>query len=104
MEVKDLDNIVENAKLAAQLLKSMSNEYRLLILCHLGGQELSVGELNDLIDISQSALSQHLARLRNEELVATTRKSQTIYYRVANPVVLKLIELLYEEFCGNTEQ
>ncbi|WP_448211638.1 ArsR/SmtB family transcription factor [Colwellia sp. MEBiC06753] len=100
MEINDVTNMTENAKQAEKLLKSMSNEYRLLILCHLGDGELSVGELNELIDISQSALSQHLAKLRKESLVATTRKSQTIYYRVANPAALKIIRVLYEEICG----
>ena len=100
MDTSVVSDIAENAKQAEKLLKSMSNQYRLLILCHLGDQELSVSQLNEKIDLSQSALSQHLAKLRNEGLVATTRDSQTIYYRVANPVALKIIKVLYDEFCG----
>ena len=100
MDTNIVNDIAENAKQSEKLLKSISNQYRLMILCHLGDQQLSVSQLNDKIDISQSALSQHLAKLRKEELVATTRDSQTIYYRVANPVALKIIKVLYEEFCG----
>lgn len=94
-----LDQMRENAANAAEFLKAVSNENRLLILCHLGEQELSVSELNTSIDLSQSALSQHLARLRQDGLVSTRRESQTIYYSIAQPSVLKLIQLLSEEFC-----
>jgi len=95
------ENIQENAKQAAELLKLMSNEYRLQILCHLGEKEMSVGQLNNLIGLSQSSLSQHLAKLRADGLVTTRRESQTIYYQIANPVTLKIIEVLYKEFCTN---
>ena len=91
--------IKANSQRAAALLKSMSNESRLLILCHLGTQELSVGELNERIALSQSSLSQHLAKLRQEGLVETRRESQTIYYRIATPVALKVIEILHKECC-----
>ncbi|MGB3727271.1 MAG: metalloregulator ArsR/SmtB family transcription factor [Glaciecola sp.] len=94
-------DIQANSKKAAALLKSMSNESRLLVLCHLGDNELSVTELNALIDLSQSSLSQHLAKLRQEGLVLTRRESQTIYYRIANPVALKLISILHQEFCAD---
>ncbi len=97
-----LNNIAElrvKATEAAKLLKAMSNENRLLILCHLGEQEMSVTELNCFVDLSQSSLSQHLARLRNDGLVKTRRKSQTIFYSIANSSVMKLIALLQEEFC-----
>jgi len=95
----DIAEMRANASQAVELLKAMSNENRLLILCHLGEQELSVSELNAFIDLSQSSLSQHLARLRQDGLVATRRESQTIYYSVANPSVGKLIALLQSEFC-----
>lgn len=94
------ENIQENAKQAAELLKLMSNEYRLQILCHLGEKEMSVGQLNLLISLSQSSLSQHLAKLRADGLVTTRRESQTIYYQIANPITLKIIEVLYQEFCA----
>lgn len=95
----DLADVQANSKKAAALLKSMSNENRLLVLCHLGETELSVTELNDRIELSQSSLSQHLAKLRQEGLVETRRVSQTIYYRIATPIALKVIEVLHKEFC-----
>jgi len=83
----------------AKLLKVMANENRLMILCTLMNKELSVSELNQHIHLSQSALSQHLAVLRKESVVETRRKSQTIYYHVKNPEVIKLIHVLHELFC-----
>ncbi|MEW6984095.1 ArsR/SmtB family transcription factor [Colwelliaceae bacterium 6471] len=95
----DIADMRANATQAVELLKAMSNENRLLILCHLGEKELSVSELNAFIDLSQSSLSQHLGRLRQDGLVKTRRESQTIYYSVANDSVGKLINLLQNEFC-----
>ena len=95
----DISEMRTNAGQAAELLKAMSNENRLIILCYLGEQELSVSELNRYIDLSQSSLSQHLAKLRNDGFVTTRRDKQTIYYRVANPAVVKLIAFLQSEFC-----
>jgi DNA-binding transcriptional ArsR family regulator len=95
----DIDEISKNATQAADLLKAMSNEHRLLILCHLGEQEMSVTELNACINLSQSSLSQHLARLRKDELVKTRRESQTFYYSIANTAVIKLIGVLQSQFC-----
>jgi len=86
----------------AKLLKVMANENRLMILCTLMNNELSVSELNQHIDLSQSALSQHLAVLRKEDVVDTRRDSQTIFYRVKNPEVIKLIHVLHELFCPET--
>lgn len=96
----DIKEMRGNASQAAELLKAMSNENRLLILCHLGEKEMSVNELNNFIDLSQSSLSQHLARLRQDGLVKTRRESQTIYYTIANPSVVKLICFLHSEFCA----
>ncbi|WP_076420177.1 MULTISPECIES: metalloregulator ArsR/SmtB family transcription factor [Colwelliaceae] len=95
----DIAEMRTKATQAAELLKAMSNENRLLILCHLGEKEMSVTELNGFIDLSQSSLSQHLARLRNDGLVKTRRESQTIFYSIANPAVVKLIGFLQAEFC-----
>lgn len=95
----DIAELRSNAGQAAELLKAMSNENRLLILCHLGEKELSVSELNQFIDLSQSSLSQHLARLRKDGLVKTRRESQTIYYSIANQSVVRLIGFLQQEFC-----
>ena len=84
---------------AAGLLRALANERRLLILCDLGGNELSVSELQERLDISQSALSQHLAVLREQGLVATRREAQTIYYCIADPAVAKVIATLASIYC-----
>lgn len=86
-----------NATEAARLLKALANERRLLILCQIGDGERSVGSLK--VGLSQSALSQHLALLREEGLVATRRDAQTIYYRIANPAVLQVIATLSDIYC-----
>ncbi len=83
---------------AAQLLKQLANEKRLMILCALVDGERSVGSLNDVVPLSQSALSQHLARLRDAGLVTTRRDGQLIYYALAGreaPAVLHLLHTLY---------
>ena len=85
---------------AAALLKALANETRLLVLCHLAEEgELSVGGLLERIDLGQSALSQHLARLREEGLVATRKEAQTVYYRVCDPRAGQLLALLHDLFC-----
>ena len=83
---------------ASTVLKAMSNENRLLILYHLAQGEHSVGELCDLVGLSQSALSQHLAKLRRDGLVHTRRAAQTVYYRVTSDEVLRLLDTLHELF------
>jgi ArsR family transcriptional regulator, virulence genes transcriptional regulator len=97
----DLEQLRESAQHASRLLKSLANERRLLVLCHLSQGEKSVGELERLVDISQSALSQHLARLRRENLVETRRDAQTIYYSVCSPEALMVLETLYGIFCDD---
>lgn len=85
---------------AVALLKAMANEARLLVLCHLAESgELSVGELVDRVGLSQSALSQHLAKLRDEGLVATRKEAQTVFYRVCDPKAGQLLTLLHDLFC-----
>lgn len=83
-----------NIQRAATLLKAMSNERRLMVLCHISEGERSVGELEKLVGLSQSALSQHLARLRRDGLVATRRSAQTIYYRLNGIEAETVIEAL----------
>jgi ArsR family transcriptional regulator, virulence genes transcriptional regulator len=101
MTPADLRRLRARAGEAAALLKALSNESRLLILCTLaGGKELSVSELNERIALSQSALSQQLAVLRKEGLVATRRSAQTIYYSLAPSNAMRVIELLRELYCG----
>jgi DNA-binding transcriptional ArsR family regulator len=95
----DLVILRQSAGRAAALLRLLGNEHRLLILCQLGDGELSVGQLQSLVGLSQSALSQHLARMREQGLLATRREAQTIYYRVADPAALRVIVTLAEIFC-----
>jgi ArsR family transcriptional regulator len=89
----------EKASEAASLLKAMSNPHRLMILCRLGASEASVGELQADSGLSQSALSQHLAVLRQRELVGTRRDAQTIYYSLSDPAVRDVIETLMKIYC-----
>ncbi|MCB1675828.1 MAG: helix-turn-helix transcriptional regulator [Halioglobus sp.] len=84
---------------AERFLKQLANSKRLMVLCTLIDGERSVGELNEQIAISQSALSQHLARLREAGFVRTRREAQTIYYRLADARVKTVIRALYSVFC-----
>ena len=95
----DLNAMRRNASDAVSLLKGLANESRLMILCVLSEGELSVGQLNQRINLSQSALSQHLAVLREQGLVQTRRESQTIYYRLSDTTALNIIELLHDVYC-----
>ena len=92
----NLHHLQADARAAAALLRVLANEHRLGVLCALRGGELSVGELLEILGPSQSALSQHLARLRHDGLVATRRTGQTIYYRIADADVMGLIQSLAE--------
>jgi len=89
----------DHAKDAAALLRTLANPHRLLLLCVLGEGELSVGNLNERIPLSQSALSQHLAVLRGEGLVETRRDAQTIYYSLKAGPALDVIRVLHRHFC-----
>jgi DNA-binding transcriptional ArsR family regulator len=84
---------------AAALLKALAHEARLMVLCQLLGGEHSAGALQEASGLSQSALSQHLARLREEGLVATRREAQTIYYRLADPHVARVLDTLAAIYC-----
>ena len=96
----ELERLHDRAGEAAALLKALSNENRLLILCTLAGGELSVSELNERIPMSQSALSQQLAVLRREGLVETRRDAQTIFYSMAPSNASEIIEVLRRLYCG----
>lgn len=96
----DAIELAQHAAAASNLLKAMANTHRLLVLCILGEGELSVGELNERVPISQSALSQHLAVLRADGLVTTRRESQTIHYRVAPGPALDVIRVLHAHYCS----
>jgi DNA-binding transcriptional ArsR family regulator len=91
--------ISEHATAASRLMKALANENRLMILCSLAEGELSVGALNERVDLSQSALSQHLAKLREDGMVATRRESQTIYYSLACDQTRQIIDLLHNLYC-----
>lgn len=99
MRKADLTRLKASAAEASHFLRALANEKRLLMLCQLMGEERSVGSLAEAVGLSQSALSQHLTRLREDGLVATRRDSQTIYYRLADPRIEAMIGLLYDQFC-----
>lgn len=95
----DIADFQASAAAAAKLLRALGNERRLMILCQLTEGERSVGELQAMVGLSQSALSQHLAVLREEGVVATRREAQVIWYRIADPAALKVVATLAEIFC-----
>ena len=95
-----LAGLEEKAAEAAAMLRLLGNEKRLLILCHLiAAQEMTVTALARTVGLGQSALSQHLAKMRADGLVATRRDAQTIHYRVADPRIGALLEAMRRIFC-----
>ena len=96
----NLDELQIRAGAAEKLLKAMASQPRLMILCELLKGERTVTALQQAVGLSMSAISQHLARLRADELVATRRESQTIYYSLESDRVRKLIDLLYQLYCA----
>ncbi len=84
---------------ASALLKAMGNEQRLLVLCLLVDKELSVSELQAEMDLSQSALSQHLAVLREADFVNTRREAQTVFYSLPNGPIKKVMQTLHKIYC-----
>lgn len=99
------EHMVDQAMLAgateaADFLKSLGNENRLLILCHLSEGEMSVSELETALGLRQPTLSQQLARLRSDELVDTRRDGKTIYYSLASEEVRKILDVMYNLFCS----
>ena len=95
----DIKTVEDNVDIAAGLLKALSNEKRLTIICALYKGEKSVGELEEIVGLSQSALSQHLARLRRDGLVDTRREAQTIYYSMQDKATQSLLKCLSEIYC-----
>ena len=95
----DLEQMAESAVRASQLMKTLGHKDRLMILCQLADGEKSVGQIADLLEISQSPLSQHLSRMRQENLVETRREAQTIYYSLKSGEASRIVEVLYELFC-----
>lgn len=96
----ELDRMVENASRAANFLKAISHEGRLMILCHLTSGEKSVTELETLLSARQAAVSQQLSRLRLEGLVTPRRDGKAIYYRLADDRPRRMLDTVYELFCS----
>jgi DNA-binding transcriptional ArsR family regulator len=95
----DLTVLKAQARKASSFLKALSNENRLLLLCLISDRERSVTELETILALRQPTVSQQLARLRNDGLVAPRREGKIIYYRIASDEVRRTISLLYEMFC-----
>jgi ArsR family transcriptional regulator len=104
-EAEAAARLAENAAQAARLLRALANERRLLVLCDLVmAGEKSVNDLAANVGLSQSALSQHLALMRDEGLVATRRAGTVIYYRLADPKAEAVLHTLHRLFCGAPDQ
>jgi DNA-binding transcriptional ArsR family regulator len=102
LQTSELKALESNARRASVLLKAMGNPHRLMILCQLVKGEKCVSELERIVGLSQSALSQHLAKLRQLKLVQTRRQAQTIYYGLAGGEAAAVIETLYRLYCADT--
>ena len=96
----NLKALEDSAQIAANLLRSLANENRLMILCQLAEGEKSVGELANLLGIRQTNMSQQLALLRKDNIVTTRREGQTIYYTLVSAPARQLIKLLYDIYCN----
>ncbi len=94
-----LEVMKRNAAKAETMLKLLANANRLMILCHLVKGEKSVGELVDLVGLSQSALSQHLSKMRSQQLICADKKGQLVYYRICTPEVEAVLSTLYLIYC-----
>ena len=100
MATQEMAALEEKAAEAARLLRLLANERRLLVLCHLVAEgEMTVGALAEAVGLSQPALSQHLALLREDGLLATRREAQTVFYRLADPKAARLLALLRDLYC-----
>jgi DNA-binding transcriptional ArsR family regulator len=99
-----LQELLDQAHRASEMLKALSHETRLLILCLLSEGEKSVSELEDTLSMSQAAVSQQLARLRFDRLVKTRRDGRSIYYSIADEEVAALIGALYDIFCRKVRE
>jgi DNA-binding transcriptional ArsR family regulator len=100
----ELDRMVGNARRAADFLKALAHESRLMILCILAEGEKSVGELEDLLRLRQPTVSQQLARLRADGLVSTRRDGKAVYYNLASAEARVVIGAIYDVFCKKTRK
>lgn len=97
-----MKNMKKNAQKASAFLKGMASQHRLMILCNLVEGEMSVTELIQVTGLAQTSMSQHLSKLKEEGIVSFRREHRTLYYKIKNKSVLKIIDVLYNEFCkGN---
>ena len=96
-------NLQASVAEASSLLKAISNKTRLMIVCLLADNEMSVGELLDIIPLSQSAMSQHLALLRRGEIVKTRREAQSIIYSLASSEAKVIVDKVHELYCGDVK-
>ena len=99
--MKQIAELQKNADAAAALLKHLANPQRLMILCYMVEEPQSVNSIVARVGLSQSAVSQHLARLREAGLVTTSRKAQSVYYQLADEHARRVLEVLYALYCGN---
>lgn len=93
----------KNADQAASFLKGLANRHRLLILCQLAEGEKSVSELIDATGIAQTSMSQHLSKLKSENIVTFRRDHRLLFYSISNDSVLKIMTVLFEEFCDDNK-
>lgn len=94
-----VEQMLENAGEAEKLLKSLANSHRLMVLCYLVNGEMSVGELEKRVGLSQSSLSQHLAKLRDQRIVGFRKEGTTVLYRIEDEKALQILESLHGIYC-----
>jgi DNA-binding transcriptional ArsR family regulator len=99
-KIMTAETMTPHAEQAAALLRALANQQRLMILCNLAGGELSVSELNERLPLSQSALSQHLAVLRECGIVHTRKSGQTVHYSLADGPASRVVETLHDIYCA----
>lgn len=99
----DAEAMKAGAEIASELLKSLSNRYRLLILCRLADGERSVGQLAEFLEIRDSTVSQHLALLRRDKIIAARRDGQTMWYRIESDPAREIVKTLYNSFCRTSD-
>jgi len=102
-DFRRLAELHDMATNACELLKAMSNKWRLMILCQLSEGEKTVGELQGLLGVGQSAVSQHLAILRRENIVESRKHAQSIFYSLSGDPAVKIMATLHEVFCSNVK-
>ena len=100
IKMSQIEKMRSQSAMAEEMLKALANRHRLMILCQLNGGETPVGELATMLGVRDSTVSQHLALLRKDGLVATRREGQTVFYSLASEPVRRLVATLYEIYCG----